>query len=58
MAFPWELNLECPYRDEKWPFHEELARRDSTDSDSAAPLRNSMDFRQIVRLGNGHRRRL
>ena len=32
MAFPWELNLECPYRDERSPFQDELARRDSTDS--------------------------
>jgi hypothetical protein len=31
MAFPWELNIERPYR-EKRPFQEELARRDSTDS--------------------------
>jgi hypothetical protein len=31
MAFPWELNVERPYH-EKRPFHEELARRDSTDS--------------------------
>jgi hypothetical protein len=32
MSFPWELNLERPYRDKDWPLHEELAQRDSTDS--------------------------
>lgn len=32
MAFPWELNLERPYRDKDWPLQEELAQRDSTDS--------------------------
>ena len=31
MAFPWELNLERPYR-EKRSFQEELVRRDSIDS--------------------------
>jgi hypothetical protein len=31
MAFPWELNLERPYR-EKRSFQEEPARRDSIDS--------------------------
>jgi hypothetical protein len=31
MAFPWELNLERPYR-EKRSFLEELVRRDSIDS--------------------------
>jgi hypothetical protein len=31
MAFPWELNLERPYR-EKRSFQEELGRRDSIDS--------------------------
>jgi len=30
MAFPWELNLERPYREK--PFQEELGRRDSIDS--------------------------
>src|SRR6476646_12286155 len=33
MAFPWELNLERPYRDKDWPLQEQLARRDSTDSE-------------------------
>ena len=32
MAFPWELNLDRRYRDEKWPFPEQRARGDSTDS--------------------------
>jgi hypothetical protein len=32
MAFPWELNLDRPYRDEKWPCPELRARRGSTDS--------------------------
>ena len=32
MAFPWELNLDRPYRDEKWPFPEQRARGESTDS--------------------------
>jgi hypothetical protein len=32
MAFPWELNLDRPYRDEKWPFPDQRARRESTDS--------------------------
>jgi len=32
MAFPWELNLDLPYRDEKWPFLEQRAWRESTDS--------------------------
>ena len=31
MAFPWELNLERPYR-EKRSLQEELVRRDSIDS--------------------------
>lgn len=31
MAFPWELNLERPYR-EKRSFKEDPVRRDSTDS--------------------------
>ncbi len=31
MAFPWELNLERPYR-EKRSFQEELGRGDSIDS--------------------------
>jgi hypothetical protein len=31
MAFPWELNLDCPYRNEKWPFPEQRARGESTD---------------------------
>jgi hypothetical protein len=41
MAFPWELNLDRSYRDEKWPFPEQRARSDSTDSvigDSAEKL--------------------
>ena len=29
MAFPWELNLDRPYRDEKWPFPEQRDRRES-----------------------------
>jgi hypothetical protein len=33
MAFPWELNLDRPCRDEKWPFPEQRARGDSTDSE-------------------------
>jgi len=32
MAFPWELNLDRPYRDEKWLFPEQRARGESTDS--------------------------
>jgi hypothetical protein len=32
MAYPWELNLDRPYRDEKWPFPEQRARGESTDS--------------------------
>jgi hypothetical protein len=32
MAFPWELNLDRPYRDEKWPLPEQRARGESTDS--------------------------
>jgi hypothetical protein len=32
MAFPWELNIDRPYRDEKWPFPEQRARGESTDS--------------------------
>ena len=32
MAFPWELNFDRPYRDEKWPFPEQRDRRESTDS--------------------------
>jgi hypothetical protein len=32
MAFPWELNLDRPYRDEKWPFPEQRAWGESTDS--------------------------
>ena len=32
MAFPWELNLDHPYHDEKWPFPEQRARSESTDS--------------------------
>jgi hypothetical protein len=32
MAFPWELNLDRPYRDEKWRFPEQRARGVSTDS--------------------------
>lgn len=32
MAFPWELNLDRPYRDEKWPFPEQRAPGESTDS--------------------------
>lgn len=31
MAFPWELNLDRPYRDEKWPFRGQRARGESTD---------------------------
>jgi hypothetical protein len=31
MAFPWELNLDRPYRDEKWPFPEQRAWGESTD---------------------------
>jgi hypothetical protein len=30
MAFPWELNLDRPYRDEKWPFPGQRARGEST----------------------------
>jgi hypothetical protein len=30
MAFPWELNLDRPYGDEKWPFSEQRARGEST----------------------------
>ena len=32
MAFPWELNLDRPYHDEKWPFPERRARGESMDS--------------------------
>ena len=32
MAFPWELNLDHPYRDEKWRFPEQPARGESTDT--------------------------
>jgi hypothetical protein len=32
MAFPWELNLDRPYRDEKWLLPEQRARGDSADS--------------------------
>jgi hypothetical protein len=32
MAFPWELNLDRPYCDEKWPFPGQRARGESTDS--------------------------
>jgi hypothetical protein len=32
MAFPWELNLDRPYRDEKLPFPGQRARGESTDS--------------------------
>jgi hypothetical protein len=31
MAFPWELNLDRPHRDEKWPFPEQRVRGESTD---------------------------
>jgi hypothetical protein len=31
MAFPWELNLDRPQRDEKWPFPEQRVRGESTD---------------------------
>jgi hypothetical protein len=30
MAFPWELNLDRPYRDEKWPFPGQRGRGEST----------------------------
>ena len=36
MAFPWELNLDRPYRDETWPFPEQRGRRESTDSVSGS----------------------
>ena len=32
MAFPWELHLDRPYRDQKWPFPDQRARGESTDS--------------------------
>ena len=32
MAFPWELNLDRPYHDEKWPFPERRALGESMDS--------------------------
>jgi hypothetical protein len=32
MAFPWELNLDHAYRDEKWDLPDELARGRSTDT--------------------------
>jgi hypothetical protein len=32
MAFPWELNLDRPYRSAKWRFPEQRARGESTDS--------------------------
>ena len=51
MAFPWELNLDRPYRDEKWPFPEQRAWGESTDSAFRGSAENSMDFRQIVRIG-------
>jgi hypothetical protein len=33
MAFPWELNLDRPYHDEKWLFHERRAGVELIDSD-------------------------
>jgi hypothetical protein len=33
MAFPWELNLDRPYHDEKWLFPEQRTRIELTDSD-------------------------
>ena len=33
MAFPWELNLDRPYHDEKWFFPEQRTRIELTDSD-------------------------
>ena len=32
MPFPWELNLDRPYHDEKWPFPELRAPGESTNS--------------------------
>ena len=53
MAFPWELNLDRPYHDEKWPFPERRARGESTRLEySAAPLEKPRYiFRQTVRIG-------
>ena len=48
MAFPWELNLDRTYGDEKsFPEREPGASRPTRYL--AAPARNSMDFRQMVR---------
>ena len=35
MPFPWELNLDRPYRHEKWRFPEQRARGDTVAGDSA-----------------------
>jgi hypothetical protein len=32
MPFPWELNLDRPYRHDNWLFPEQRARANSTDS--------------------------
>jgi len=52
MAFPWELNLERPYRDKNGPLQEELARRDSTESGYGG----SAEKRDGFPADNEHRR--
>jgi hypothetical protein len=37
MPFPWELNLDRPYHDEKWRFLDERAWAESPDSEFGDP---------------------